>query len=112
MQRFQKFLGRKVRLSQIKKFKDYDSLGITERYVPDEIDEFDEFEFGLGTWTGQEVVFILVLELGRLARISLGYIPQGASEDDLMAFTESQLEEILVEKGDSLESFFESILPV
>lgn len=111
MQRFQRFIGREINLDQIKEFKANPPLGVTERYIPDELEDFDELEFGAGSWKGQEIVFTLVLEHNKLARISLGYIPKGASEDDMMAFSLSQLGEVLSEKGDSLESFFESILP-
>ena len=41
----------------------------------------------------------------------MGFIPVGGSEDDMMAFSEAQLKEVLSDKGDTLKSFFESILP-
>jgi len=110
MQRFQKFIGRQIDLAKIREPQCLASAGVTDRYVPDEVEEFDEMEFGVGSWNEDEVIFTLVLEHGRLARISLGYIPPGGSEDDMMAFTEAQLEEVLADKGGTLSSFFESIL--
>ena len=111
MERFQKFITRKVDFQKLKQPQTYAATGVSERYVPDELDVFEEMEFGAGTWKGQDVIFTIVLEEGRLARISLGFIPVGGSEDDMMAFSEAQLKEVLNDKGDTLKSFFESILP-
>jgi hypothetical protein len=111
MQRFRRFIGRRVDFNRIKNNQDLTSAEVTSRYLPDELEEFDEMEFGAGVWEGHDVVFTLVVEHGRLARISLGYIPEGAPEDDMMAFSEIQLSEVLAIKGKVLESFFESILP-
>lgn len=86
------------------------SFGVSVRYLPEELDEFDEIEFGLGSWEDQKLIFTLVLEHGIVARISLGYIPRGGSEEDMMAFTDPQLKTVLAAKGDVLESFFDSIL--
>jgi len=110
MQRFQKFIGREVDFDRLKESPDLGPAGATVRYLPDELDDLDEMEFGAGSWEEKEVIFTLVVERGRLARISLGFIPPGGSEDDMMAFTEAQLKDVLAAKGDALESFFESIL--
>ena len=79
------------------------------RYLPDEIESFEELEFGLGSWRAQEVVFTIVVEDGKLARISLGYIPSDGSEDDMRAFTEQQLETFLNEEGGTLERFLKAV---
>jgi hypothetical protein len=111
VQRFQKFIGRKIDFEKLKEPQSSTAAGVTERYVPDELDVFEEMEFGAGPWKGQDVIFTIVLEEGKLARISLGFIPPGGSEDDMVAFNEAQLKEVLADKGDTLELFFESILP-
>lgn len=111
MHRFQRFIGRKIDFNRVKDSRTYTSTGVIERYVPEELDVFEEMEFGVGLWRGQEVIFTIVLEDESLARISLGFVPTGGSEDDMMAFTEAQLKEVLGDKGDALESFFKSVLP-
>ena len=110
MQRFQRFIGRPVDVNRIREPGTLSSSGISVRYLPEELDEFDEMEFGAGSWEGRDLVFTLVLEHGVVARISLGYIPPGGSEDDMMAFSESQLQAVLALKGKDLESFFDSVL--
>jgi hypothetical protein len=109
MQRFHRFIGRRIDFSRLQQSQDFASAEVTVRYLPDELEEFDEIEFGAGSWQEREIVFTLVLEHGKLARMSLGYIPAGGSEDDMMAFTETQLREVLAEKGPALESFFDAI---
>ena len=110
MQRFQRFLGCKVDVNRIREPGLLSSAGVSARYLPEELDDFDEMEFGAGSWEGRDLVFTLVLEHGVVARISLGYIPPGGSEDDMMAFSESQLQAVLTVRGEQLESFFDSIL--
>jgi hypothetical protein len=110
MQRFQKYLGRRVEAHRIKDPALLSSTGVSQRYVPEEIDDFDEMEFGAGRWEGRDVIFTLVIENGSVARISLGYIPAGGSEDDMAAFTDSQLQALLDARGDALGQFFESVL--
>jgi hypothetical protein len=111
MQQFQRFIGRRVDFDRIGKTLHSASSSVTGRYLPDELDDFDEMEFGAGIWEEKEVIFTLVVENGKLARISLGYIPGGGSEDDMMAFTETQLEDVLAVKGEAIEGFFDSIFP-
>ncbi len=108
MQRFQRFIGRNLQISRLKNTPSLTAGGVTDRYVPEELDVFEELEFGAGLWRGQDIIFTLVLERGKLARISLGYIPSGGSDDEMVAFTEAQLDDVLAEKGDLLEAFFES----
>jgi hypothetical protein len=110
VQRFRKFIGQAIDFSRLREDQLYISSGVTVRYLPDEIELFEELEFGLGKWRDQEVVFTIVVEDGKLARISLGYIPLDASEDDMRAFTEQQLETLLNEKGGALERFLKALM--
>lgn len=109
MKRLQRFIDRTVDLTAAKNEKLLSSVGIEGRYVPDALEEFDEMEFGLGLWAGRTVIFTLVLEHSQLKRVSLGWIPEGGDEDDMRAFSESELAEVLDEKGDALIRFFEGV---
>ena len=111
MKRFQRFLGRSLDTDFLNRDSGETSYGVSKRYVPEEIDVFDELEFGLGSWQENQLVLIVVLEKGNLGRISLGYVPPDGDEDDLMAFTPEQLDSILHQQGQRLEGFLTELFP-
>ena len=109
MKRLQRFIDRTVDLDAARDETLLSSLGIEGRYVPDELEEFDEMEFGIGRSAGRTVIFTLVVEHAALKRVSLGWIPEGGDEDDMRAFSEEELAEVLDEKGDTLIRFFDGV---
>jgi hypothetical protein len=109
MKRFQGFIGRAVAHAAVQDEGVLSPLGIEGRWVPEELEDFDEMEFGLGQWGDRTLIFTLVIEQGKLQRVSLGYIPPGGDEDDMHAFTEDELAQVLDEKGDALARFFEKV---
>jgi hypothetical protein len=111
MNRLQRFLGRELDLDVVRDEATLSRFGAEERYVPEELDIFDELEFGLGSHGTRTVVLVMVLEHGKLERVSLGWIPEGGSEDDFAAFSESELAEVMQDSGARLEAFFEAALP-
>jgi hypothetical protein len=109
MKRFQGFIGKAVNHAAIQDEDIMSSLGVEGRWVPDELEDFDEMEFGLGNWGDRKLIFTLVVEMGRLQRVSLGYIPPGGAEDDMRAFAPEELAKVLNEKGTALLRFFERV---
>lgn len=109
MKRFKRFLGMTVAHSIVQDEDALASLGVESRWVPEELEEFDEMEFGLGQWADRTVIFTLVIEKGGLQRVSLGYIPPGGDEDDMVAFSEEELALVLDEKQATLIGFFEKV---
>ncbi len=107
MKRFQGFIGKAVDHAALLDESVLASLGIEGRWVPDELEEFDEMEFGLGSRGDNTLIFTLVVEQFKLQRVSLGYIPPGGDEDDMHAFTEEELAKVLSENEDTLIRFFE-----
>jgi hypothetical protein len=111
MKQLQRFLGLQLDFDRIKNDDELlASLAIEKRYVPDELDIFDELELGLGSFGSKTVVLMMVLEDGKLQRASLGWIPEGGDEDDFAAFTESELSEVMESMGPRIESLFETTL--
>jgi len=111
MKRLRRFLGREVNLDLVRNDDALlASLSIEIRYVPEELEIFDELEFGLGSFGSRTVVLMMVLEDGKLQRASLGWVPDGGDEDDFAAFTESELSEVMDEAGPRIVSFFEKAL--
>lgn len=109
MKKLQKFIDRAVDMNAVRDGALLSSLGIESRYVSEELEDFDEMEFGLGRSGERTIIFTLVLVQAKLKRVSLGWIPEGDDEDDLRAFSEAELAEVMNEKGDTLASFFDKI---
>ena len=109
MKRLKRFLGMVVDHPTVRDEGTLASLGVEGRWVPEKLEEFDEMEFGLGRWGDKTVIFTLVVEKGELQRVSLGYIPPGGDEDDMVAFSEEELALVLAEKQDTLIQFFEKV---
>ena len=108
MKRLQRFLGRAVDLEAARDADLLGRLGIEARYLPEALEDFDEMELGLGLVGDRTVIFTLVLEKGRLGRISLGYVldPQ---DDDMRAFSESELAAVMDERGEALLAFVAAV---
>ena len=110
MKRFQRFIGKPVDHPTVKNEAILASLGVEGRWVPDELEDFDEMEFGLGQLDDKTVIFTLVIEQGTLQRVALGYIPPGGDEDNMVAFAEEELAQVLDEKQDTLIQFFQKVI--
>jgi hypothetical protein len=109
MKRLQRFIDRAIDPNAVKDEALLSSLGIQSRYVPETLEDFDEMEFGLGRSGGRTIIFTLVLEHAKLKRVSLGWIPEGGDEDDMRAFSGSELAEVMDENGDTLVGFFDKV---
>jgi hypothetical protein len=112
MNRFRAFLDREVAPSALRNAALREALGLEARWVPEELGDLEELEFGLvEPWCGSKVVFIAVLEHRRLKRISLGQVPEGCEDDDFRAFGPDELEKVVTERGERLAVFFSKLFP-
>ena len=112
MKRLHKFIDREIDQKAVRNEKPLAEMGIKIRYVPDEIEEFDELEFGFSEPEGDRtIIFTMVLESWKLKRVSLGYIPEGGDEDDMHAFSEAELAQVMDKRGDTIVRFFETVTP-
>lgn len=109
MERLQRFIDKRIDMNVVKDEQVLASLGVEGRYVPEELEDFDEMEFGLGLSSGRNIIFAMVLEGSKLKRVSIGFVPEGGDEDDMHAFSESELAEVMDEKGADLVNFFDKI---
>lgn len=112
MKRLEKFIDREIDRGAVGDKKLLAEMGVEVRYVPDEIEEFDELEYGFTEpEVGRTIIFTMVLEMWKLKRVSLGYIPEGGAEDDMHAFSETELAQVMDQKGDTLTRFFNAVTP-
>jgi len=108
MQRFKKFIDQSLNSENIKNADQLSAFGVTCTTLPDPPEEFDEFEFKTGLTEQMDVVIGVAIEMGKVKRILLG-MSEKNDPDSFMALPESQLEELLTQRGDQLIGFFEFI---
>jgi len=108
VKRFREFLGKKLDTDRA---RDEDSLskwGIKVRYAPEEVDDFDEFEFGIDYDSEQDVAFLIAIEKGRIARVLFGWtVPD--NPDMIKPMADADLGKLLEKKGQKLLEFFQFV---
>jgi hypothetical protein len=109
MQRFKKYVGEKISLAKIKDTAGIGSFGMTCRYLPDPPEDFDEFEFVTDFGGTKNLGLMVTIELMRIKKLFFGMI-SAEDPDVIRPLSESELEQLLKERGDQLEAFFEYII--
>ncbi|MQL53768.1 hypothetical protein GFC01_16185 [Desulfofundulus thermobenzoicus] len=107
MERFRKFMGREIKLENVKNNDHLQSCGITCTYLPDPPDEFDEFEFRTG-FAGREIVITVAVEQGKIQRIMFNAADENNPEIT-RSLSPSQLDGLLGDRGNALVRFLEGI---
>lgn len=108
MQRFKEYMGKSVSVTNIKDKDRLASFGIICRYLPDPPEDFDEFEFVIDYHGKNDRGMMVTVEMEKIKRIFFGIISPD-DPDVFRALTESQLKELLDEKGEILLKFLDHI---
>ncbi len=108
MKRFREFLGKKLDINRAKDEERLSKWGIKVRYAPEEVDDFDEFEFGIDYKGTQDVAFLIAIEKGRIARVLFGWsVPD--NPDMMKPMADDDLGKLLEKRGQDLVEFFQYI---
>ena len=83
--------------------------GWRDRWVPDEIEAFDEIEFALPLDDERDAVLTLALEEGKIARILVGWAPAGDDDADTRGFGEEEIPAVLDRHGEAIAGFLDSL---
>ena len=108
MQRFRKFIDRSLNVGKVKDTKQLSAFGIACATLPDPPEEFDEFEFKTVFSEDMDILMGVAIELGTIKRILFGLSDKN-DPDSFKALSESQLQDLLAQKGDQFVEFFEYI---
>lgn len=109
MERFRKYFGRELSLDNINDEGLLDSCGVTCTYLPDPVEDFDEFEFRTGFGGQDNIVITVTVEMGKIKRLMFSAADE-KNPDIVRSLTEDQLQELLSGKGKQLVQFFEHIV--
>lgn len=111
MKRFRKFIDAELNVENVKNSAQLNSYGITCTYLPDPVEDFDEFEFRTDFGGKENIVISFALEMGKIKRLIISEANEH-NPDVVKGLTADRLESLLSQKGDDLERFFEFITGV
>ncbi len=103
MKRLRRFLGLRLDEERLRDREAVARLGVRCRWIPEEIQPFDELEFALPLSKEEEAVFTCALEEGRFARMLLGRAAAGDDDADTRGFDDEAIREVLDRHGATLE---------
>lgn len=106
MQRFRRYIDKNLNTENVKNSSQLDAFGITCRYLPDPLENFDELEFTTDLGGQENVLIGVAVQSGKIKRIM--FSPMDPKDPDIVrGLTEFQIKDFLGQKGDQLVSFFE-----
>jgi hypothetical protein len=108
MERFRKYMGSELNIENIKDESSLNGYGVKCTYLPDPVEEFDEFEFRTDFNGQQNIVITITIELGKIQRVMFGEADEN-NPDVVRSLTGEQLESFLSQKGDQMTGFFDFI---
>lgn len=108
MDRFRRFVDAVLNVENIKNSDQLKSFGVRCTYLPDPVEEFDEFEFRTDFYGKEDVIISFATEMGKIKRLMFGEADPH-NPDVVKSMTGEQLKRFLSQKGDEMVKFYEFI---
>ena len=102
MDRFQKFLHRPLLPDRLADRAAMEGRGFRGRWVPDELQPFDEVELARPLDDATDLLLTLAVEEGKIERMMLGQAPAGDDDADARGLSETELAEALAVHGEAV----------
>lgn len=106
MERFRKYLGRDLNLENAGKLAGEEAYGVTCTYLPDPVEDFDEFEFRTVSGGREYIVITVAVEMGKIKRMVFG-LADPDNPDLVRSMSGPQLEQFMAARGEELVNFFD-----
>jgi len=107
MRRFRKYFDKTLNVENAKNSDQLYAFGVTCKSLSEPLEDFDEVEFTTD-FSNQNVLINVVVQSGKIKRIQLTLLDP-ENPDGIKGLTESQLKDLLTQKGDQLVEFFDYI---
>jgi hypothetical protein len=102
MERLRRFLHRELNEKSLRDDDALEEFGARPRWVPEELEDFDEVELALPLDEERDLVVSLALEEGRIERMMLGRAPAGDDDADVATLGEEALASALESHGETV----------
>jgi len=103
MERFQKYLHRSLLPDRLADAAAIEGLGFRGRWIPEELQAFDEIELARSLDDATDLLLTLAVEEGKIARMMLGQAPAGDDDADAQGIPDDQMAGVLAAHGDAVE---------
>ena len=107
MRRFRKYFDKTFNAVNAKNAAQLCAFGITCKFLSDPLEDFDEVEF-ITDFANQDVLISIVVQSDKIKRIQFTLLDT-ENPDAVKGLSESQIKDLLVQKGDQLDGFFNYI---
>jgi hypothetical protein len=109
MDRFQKYLYRPLLPDRLSDSDAVAAAGFRGRWVPEELQPFDEVELARSLDDATDLLVTLAVEEGKIARMMLGKAPAGDDDADATGLTEDELAAAVAAHGDAVERLMDHL---
>ncbi len=107
MRRFRKYFDKTLNIENAKNSDQLYAFGVTCKSLSEPLEDFEEVEF-TNDFGNQTILINIVLQSGKIKRIQFTLLDP-ENPDAVRGFTESQLKNLLAQKGDQLVGFFDYV---
>jgi len=107
MRRFRKYFDKTFNVINAKNLDQLSAFGVTCKSLSEPLEDFEEVEFTTN-FNNQDVLISVVVQSGKINRIQFTLLDP-ENPDAVKGLTESQLKDLLMQKGDQLVEFFDYI---
>lgn len=101
MERLKKYLGRPIKLANVKDTDQLATFSFECRYLPDPPEEFDEFEFVTKVGTVEQLGLMVTVQSMKVVKLFFGSVDPENS-DLVSGLTEAQLSSVFNEAGHNI----------
>jgi hypothetical protein len=107
MKRFRKYFDETLNTLNAKNIDRLRAFEVSCKSISEPLEDFDEVEF-ITDFADQDVLISVVVQSGKINRIQFTLLDP-ENPDAVKGLTESQLKDLLMQKGDQLVEFFDYI---
>ncbi len=107
VERFKRFINATVNLENVQSASGMKKFEVECTYLPDPVEEFDEFEFKT-EFKGKTIIIGFAVEMGKIKRLMF-VKPDDANPDIVKALTPVELDSFFKEKYEQMIGFYEFI---
>jgi len=104
MQRFKKYIGKEVILDKFRDSAKIATFGVTCKSLPETLGDFEEIELAID-FVEQEILLAIAVLENKIKRIMFVQVDE-EDPDACRPLTETQLKDLLEQKGEYLFNFF------
>lgn len=107
MKRFKNIIDATLNVANVRDTARLKSFGVECTYLPDPVEDFDEFEFKTD-FQGRDIIICFAVQMGKIKRLMFARA-DADDPDEVIGLSAAELEGFLAEKGEQVLQFYRYI---